>query len=110
MLKISAHRLEGSAGSQRSKSMPQHMQEEAAAAAGADAGRGGAGEMARLRIRSKQINPQKEALLLVFKDTYKSFSNTDAQTYTVAIYIHLQRKRSHSVFRFASPPASNFER
>ncbi len=42
--------------------------------------------MARLRIRSKQINPQKEALLLVFKDTYKSFSNTDAQTYTVAIY------------------------
>ena len=88
------------------------MQEEAAAAAGADAGRGGAGEMARLRIRSKQINPQKEALLLVFKDTYKSFSNTDAQTYTVAIYsLAAQALAFHvSICNFASPPASKFER
>ncbi len=41
------------------------MQEEAAAAAGADAGRGGAGEMARFRIRSKQIDLGQGARTLI---------------------------------------------
>lgn len=49
MLKISAQRLEGSSGSQGSKSMPQQQQDEAAWALGA-ARRGGAGERARFRI------------------------------------------------------------
>ncbi len=50
MLKISAHRLDGSSGSQRFTSIPQQMQGGAAGGVGVEVGRRGAGETLRLRI------------------------------------------------------------
>ena len=50
MLNISAHRLDGSSGSQRLKSIPQQMQEEAVGGLRLEVGRGGAGDTLRLRI------------------------------------------------------------
>jgi hypothetical protein len=56
MLKISAHLLDGSSGSQREKSIPQQVQGNAVGTAMVEFGRAEAGEMVRLRIWRRAIN------------------------------------------------------